>query len=270
MKKNIPTTGVVWKSFRPQSLSLRTMTNLNKIPIILGIREDLQHLLTLRISKRAKRLIFKADTLRGVEIVIPYNFPQRFLNESLLQRRLTINRQLEEISAQRKELNPSSVELRAINESWQVLYSYGCEKPFNRINVSAGSIELYLEGKQILEPSHMLQKWLKARAKETLSVELDRISGELGATYNKLYVKNQKTVWGSCSRKKNLNLNQKLLFLSPETMSYVLFHELIHLKVFDHSSNFWKELGKVYKDPKEAQKALREESASHIPLWASI
>lgn len=58
--------------------------------------------------------------------------------------------------------------------------------------------------------------------------------------YNKIAIKDQKTRWGSCSRKKNLNFNYKILFLSPRMKDYIIVHELCHLKEFNHSNKFWK------------------------------
>ncbi len=63
--------------------------------------------------------------------------------------------------------------------------------------------------------------------------------------FNKIAIKNQKTRWGSCSRKGNLNFNYKILFLLPEIRDYIIVHELSHLKEFNHSQKFWNLIGKA-------------------------
>lgn len=58
-------------------------------------------------------------------------------------------------------------------------------------------------------------------------------------SFNNINIKSQKTRWGSCSRKKNLNLNYKILFLPEQQRDYIIVHELCHLKEFNHSRKFW-------------------------------
>jgi YgjP-like, metallopeptidase domain len=60
------------------------------------------------------------------------------------------------------------------------------------------------------------------------------------ASLHGLLVKSQRTRWASCSAKKNLSLNTKLLFLSPDLVRYVLIHELCHTVYMDHSKEFWR------------------------------
>jgi len=58
-------------------------------------------------------------------------------------------------------------------------------------------------------------------------------------SFNKIYIKNQKTRWGSCSFKKNLSFNYKIVFLPQKHQDYIVVHEMCHLKEFNHSKKFW-------------------------------
>lgn len=57
--------------------------------------------------------------------------------------------------------------------------------------------------------------------------------------YSKINIRNQKTRWGSCTKRKNLNFNYKVAFLKPQIRDYIIVHELCHLKQFNHSNKFW-------------------------------
>jgi len=95
---------------------------------------------------------------------------------------------------------------------------------------------------------------------EALNLLLERIEyfNQLyGYKYNKISVKNQKSRWGSCSRKGNLNFNYKILFLSEEARDYIVVHELCHLNEFNHSKKFWDLVKKVIPNFREIRKSLK-------------
>jgi predicted metal-dependent hydrolase len=76
--------------------------------------------------------------------------------------------------------------------------------------------------------------------------------------FNRITFRRQKTRWGSCSAKNNLNLNVKLIKLPQELQDYVILHELVHTKIKNHSLHFWQELGKVLPGAKVLNKELRK------------
>ena len=76
--------------------------------------------------------------------------------------------------------------------------------------------------------------------------------------YNRVSIRKQKTRWGSCSSKNNINLNANLLHLPSELMDYVLLHELVHTRVKDHSKDFWNELNAVVPNARQIDKKLKD------------
>lgn len=75
--------------------------------------------------------------------------------------------------------------------------------------------------------------------------------------FNTINIKNQKTRWGSCSMKGNLNFNYKILFLDKKIRDYIIVHELCHLKEFNHSRKFWNLVAKTFPEWIEIKKELK-------------
>lgn len=76
--------------------------------------------------------------------------------------------------------------------------------------------------------------------------------------YRCVSIKNAKTRWGSCSSKKNLNFNYKILFLAPEERDYVIVHELCHLQEFNHGPKFWELVEEQVPNWKVLRKSLKK------------
>ena len=92
---------------------------------------------------------------------------------------------------------------------------------------------------------------LKALAKDASTVIKERVeyyAPKVGVTYNRITIRNQRTKWGSCSGKGNLNFNCLLLLAPPEVLDSVVVHELCHLKEMNHSEKFYAEVLRVYPD----------------------
>ena len=121
------------------------------------------------------------------------------------------------------------------------------------------------------EPTEKLtREKVIALAEEALMVIPERVeyfAKVIGVTYGKITVRNQKTRWGSCSSKGNLNFNCLLMLAPPEVLDYVVVHELCHRKQMNHSKAFWLEVEKVLPDYKEARKWLKEEGSQMITLF---
>lgn len=79
----------------------------------------------------------------------------------------------------------------------------------------------------------------KDEAKQLVTRRVEHFMKMYDVTYNVINIKNQKSRWGSCSKKRNLNFNYKIIFLPQEIQDYVIVHEICHLIEFNHSKKFW-------------------------------
>lgn len=81
---------------------------------------------------------------------------------------------------------------------------------------------------------------------------------KMSVTYGRITIREQKTRWGSCSSKGNLNFNWKLVLLAPELLDYVVVHELAHRREMNHSKDFWKIVEAELPDYRERRRRLKE------------
>ena len=110
-----------------------------------------------------------------------------------------------------------------------------------------------------VEPLSMEEvRALAEQAIKTMPPRVAHYAHLLGVTYGRITIRNQRTRWGSCSSKGNLNFNCMLMLTPPEVEDSVIVHELCHLKEMNHSDRFYREVLRVYPDYWRWDKWLKE------------
>lgn len=109
-----------------------------------------------------------------------------------------------------------------------------------------------------------LQLRYKNAAKQYFPLRTAYYAGLLGVTYGTITIRDQKTRWGSCSAKGNLNFNWRLMLAPPRVLDYVVVHELCHRIEMNHSKAFWNTVETILPDYKELRKWLRDNGNSLI------
>ena len=98
----------------------------------------------------------------------------------------------------------------------------------------------------IHDPEHYKEH--KDKARELVEERVEYWNRFYGFKYNRIYIRNQKSRWGSCSSKGNLSFNYKMIFLKDDFQDYLVVHELCHLKHMNHSKDFWSLVSETFPD----------------------
>jgi len=99
----------------------------------------------------------------------------------------------------------------------------------------------------------------RERARVFIHNELKLANQFYGFKYNRVSIRNQRTVWGSCSANKNLNFSYRIYFLPEDLARYIIVHELCHLQEMNHSQKFWNIVAETVPDHKLRRRKLKKQ-----------
>jgi predicted metal-dependent hydrolase len=186
---------------------------------------------------------------------------KRLINNTKIIELKTGGTVLLEKSKRARHLRISIRPFKGVRVSVPYSLSFSRAEEFVRINTQW--IIKHRQRMQQVEQQHQkndrqLSQLDRPAARRMLIKRLQELAGQNGFSFNRVFIRNQKTLWGSCSAKNNINLNQKLAGLPEQLMDYVILHELVHTRIKNHSRLFWNELAKYILDPKATDKELRK------------
>ena len=224
---------------------------------------------SVRLSSRAKRLIFKSSVAKGVEIVVPRSANLRWVTDNVENRIPWIRNAHQIVEEGRGQLNPREIDLRALGETWAVNHSRLDEMRGGLVVSGDRILTVVAAPGDIFYVARNLQKWLHQRARASLLPWLESLAEHRGLSFNRAGVRNQVSRWGSCSQKRNISLNQNLLFLPHHLVEYVIHHELTHLDHLNHSGEYWGSFSNALPRCRELRRELRALDTGCVPPWAS-
>lgn len=228
----------------------------------------------IRISPRCRNVYLRMSLERGLEVVVPRNYPISKIPAVIAQKRNWIERVRLRFEKKRSEIPieqpqdsfPTEIELMAIGHKWRVEYVPSSDPKVMLLEVGADLLQLSGNVESKLAVRRVLQLWLVRKGTETLTPWLRSVSEEIALPFKKTSVRLQRSRWGSCSRHATVSLNAKLLFLKPELVRYLFVHELCHLVHMNHSPRYWEFVGKKEPAYKELDREMRTAMRT-VPRW---
>ena len=198
--------------------------------------------LSLMINENAE-LIIRAPKRLSIEKI------QDFINE----KENWINRKKRLIENQIKDVTSNHNKLLYLGNLFPINVEQNASK------------ELFFTGEEFIansiEPDSLslsIKKWYKNKFKEIALPRVAYFANKHNLMVNQVRIKNQKTMWGSCSSKNNINLNYLLLMAPMGVIDYVIVHELVHTIHRNHSTDFWDSVESIMPEFQEHKRWLQK------------
>ncbi|MDJ0712409.1 MAG: SprT family zinc-dependent metalloprotease [Woeseiaceae bacterium] len=227
---------------------------------------------SVRESGRAKQLSIKVFPRGRVEVVVPKRTRPAEVKEFVEAHREWIDNARAAFAAEHVPepfALPTSVRLPAIERNFCVRYERDSGGKSVRYRVVGNTVVLSGLTRDDALCVAALKRWLAALARKECGPRLRALAAETGNHYKKLSVRGQRTCWGSHSSTGTISLNYCLLFLDPAHLRYVMIHELCHGRYMNHSTRYWRLVGRHEPDYRRLDKDLNQ-CWKRIPTWLGI
>jgi predicted metal-dependent hydrolase len=211
---------------------------------------------TVRRSERARRVRVTVDGTGGVEVVLPRRAAEREAAAAITELRPWIERRMREVARARAAVSARGDLVPYLGETLRTV-------------AQPGRTRVHRRGPELLVPDGAerlpaLERWYRRAAFGEIAPRLDRACASSGTSYTKLSIRGQRTRWASCSRTGAMSFNWRLLLAPEPVLDYVVWHEVCHLEVMDHSPRFWSLLGRRWPQYREHAAWLRRHGATLV------
>ena len=186
----------------------------------------------VRRSDRARRVRVTVDPARGVEVVLPRRTPEREAAAAIREFRPWIERRMAELEGARAAVASRGDTVPYLGQTLSLSGEPGRSRVTRR-----GDVLLVPVGE---ERTPAIERWYRRTARSEIEPRVQRACALAGTSYTRLTIRGQRTRWASCSRSGSMSFNWRLLLAPEAVLDYVVWHEVCHLEVMDHSPRFWR------------------------------
>jgi predicted metal-dependent hydrolase len=211
-------------------------------------------------SKRARKLRIKVG-MNGVEVIQPPRRTLQQVQDFLKFHEKWITNQLDRVERLRSTRTPlltgkGEILYRGINTKVRVQNDSNSDHA--KVILRNGSLIVNRGPLSATEPVKILENWLREQASKEICCRISVLIPKIGQSPRKIYVKDQKTKWGSCSSLQNLSFSWRLIMAPDFVLHYLVTHEVVHLIIMNHSKLFWQTVKSLCPDYKRASQWLSD------------
>lgn len=203
------------------------------------------------VRSRRKTLAILVTPDAQVEIRAPMHVSQSTVGRFFRSREPWIRERLEQVKKQQAEIKTWKDRILFLGRECRVATIPESRFWFNGLTFHVP------EGLGEKEGRRRVVRMFRKLARDVLEQRLRFFSGQLGAEPAGLRITGARTRWGSCSVRKALSFSWRLVMSDPDLVDYVAVHELVHLKHYNHSGNFWETVERILPDYKIRRKRLK-------------
>jgi hypothetical protein len=211
---------------------------------------------SVRRSDRAQRVRVTVDATRGVEVVLPRRAAEREAAAAIRELRPWIDRRVQELARAHAVVAQRGAGVPYLGQLLRVRH----ERERTRVH-RRGDELLVPDGARCLPA---LERWYRLAARQEIAQRLDQACAVAGSSYSRLTIRGQRTRWASCSRGGAMSFNWRLLLAPEPVLDYVVWHEVCHLEVMDHSTRFWALVARRCPDYREQAAWLRRHGGTLV------
>jgi hypothetical protein len=196
------------------------------------------------------------DAQRGVEVTLPSRCPEREAAAAVIELRPWIERRLAEVERARAAVATRAGTVPYLGQMLRLVVQPGRTRVHRR-----GEVLLVPEG-ETQRPA--LERFYRRAAATEIGARLDRACALTGTSYGRLSIRGQRTRWASCSSSGTMSFNWRLLLAPEPVLDYVVWHEVCHLEIADHSPRFWRLVAERCPGYREQRRWLRVNGATLV------
>lgn len=212
---------------------------------------------------RSNRKTISISILPNKEVIVraPHQISDKTLQDLLTTKKKWIDAKLKELPP------PKEPSKDTYNDGDRILYR-GKEYKIKVVSDSSlrksdiilkeDELWVFKKNNETKETKELLINWYKQQARNLVQTRMNYYNQIINKPIGKVRIKNQKSRWGSCSSKGNLNFNWRIILMPDDMCDYIIVHELCHLKYMNHSKMFWSSVESILPDYKERQRWIKE------------